>query len=1039
MKLLKIKYIVSFLIIIGVGLFAGLYFSRPLAYSTLNYDNTPFSMEGFINFNSIQYDEDGNRIEDLVFTFDNNKKIAENDQYVMLFDEETTIARIVKKDTCSAADYSDCEIVYQTARDTTTSAQGANISVRYAQASNGKLLASPMDSMLYSVQFENSLTGEKERHYQVKYVDGGVQILYEIGQFSANLDYFTKKFHIADYREEDEDGNPLEIEELEALRFYNLSTLEGRFRGNTTFITQQVPHPDVPGSRLLVYTGEGYTYSLAAANYIEENQLATVIPQANGWKLEDIDPELFDSYGTHMNSSTSPITNNPFISRQQWSMLQDYYARMPGDDDTPYYHYSLRVRSRTQQVSLYRMFYTRHEEVDILTNSIPILNEDGEPIIRGGFHAVDEFGNFLYDEDGKPVQQLYSLEQTAIDNSLFGIESITSLARFQVVLQLILTNKGLEATILADALQDSSAAKIDPNYDHDYIMSSIQVLPQLTTSYDLDGTGMMVIPDGSGAIIEFNNDKAVLNYSPYNQSVYGSNKAFVPRVAPEAVETLMFGMFGYLDITGKKGIMAIIEQGAAQSSLYADTPRGASNFNTIYYTSNVRQMEMVTAGTGWYTSDFPKWTRELIPFDLKYHYVFLDQTELDYVTLAQKYRAYLIDRYDLALKDQTQSNLVDINFLGAFERYKLFMGIRYMADDTLTTFAQAQEVIQELLDSGVNTLSVGYHSWTQDAMEYELSRRIKVSRVLGKAQGMMTLNSFLESNNIGFYPEIFIATSKGFDYAFGEFKFTTKGVGNDLSIHYPYNLATLLPDRRQAPTYFLSPVFYQTITNNVLDSFSTLGIKGVYASDLGNMRVGDFDQNKEIYASSGVTLQSRALQTLADEVSTIKLKAPFDYAFPYVDLAVSVPVSSSAYGIFDATIPFYQLVVSGLFDYTTDIVNGTSDKSPDWYFSKALETGSNLQFLLSYEDPKILLETDYTQYYKTYYANWKDTIIDLNQRINTANIHGGQLVNHEILAREVSRVTYSHGVVLVVNTGNRPYTHGTQVIAPYSYVVEGGN
>lgn len=1030
MKLFTIKRIIMLILIVGIGTVLGLYFIGGLNSTLPTYDNVPFDTTGFINFNTIQYDEEGNRITDLNLEFDNQKVVAENDDYVMLFDEATTIARVIKKDTCTALDYSDCEVVYQTALDDTSSAKGANILVNYVQKSNGKAIATPLDSMLYSVQFENSLTGEKERHYQVKYVDNGVQILYEIGKFSANLDYFPAKLQIADYNEEGKTE-----EELEAQRLYNLQTMEGRFRGNTTFETKQLS----TNNYVLEYTGVGYTYSQAAATYIEENLLATVIPRSGYWELRDIDPAFIGSYGTHLNSPTSPCTNNPFFSKQEFAAMMSYYQKIMQSATVPTTHYNLKLSSSSQQVSLYRMLYTEHDEKDIATNLITILDIEGNPITRGGYHAVDEEGNYLYDEEGKPIQALYTLEQTAIDNAIFGIESVTSLARFQVVLQFVLNNDRLEATILSESLQDSSAGAIDSNYNHDYIMSSIQVLPQLTTSYDVAGEGMMVIPDGSGAVIQFNNQKAILNYSPYSKSVYGVDRAFVQKRAPEDVEELMFGMFGFLDITGKKGVMAVVEKGAAQSALYADTPRAANQFNTIYYTSIVRQSEMVTAGTGWNTSDFPKWTEGLIPFDLQYNFVFLEEEDLGYVELAQKYREYLIDRYNLTPKDTTTSNLVDLNVLGSFERYALFMGIRYMTDDTLTTFDQAQTILTELLSEGVDTMNLSYLSWTRDAMEYNISNRLRVSRVLGRAQGMMALNTFAESNGVLFFPEIFVATTKGYDLPFGQMKYTTKGVGNDLAIQYPFNLATLMPDRRQAPTYFVAPSFYSAITDKILASYQSLNIKGAYLSDLGNLRVGDYDKNKETFPYAATLLQQQILAEFQTQVQNIKLSSPFDYAFPYVTTAVSVPVTSSAYGIFDATIPFYQLVVSGLFDYTTVEVNGTSDKSVDWFLVKALETGSNLQFLLSYEDPKILLETNYTQYYKSYYANWKDTIISMNETINELGIHGGQLIKHELVTKDVVEVEYSNGVKLILNTGNIAYDYLGTMISAYGYLKIGGS
>ncbi|MFA6628030.1 MAG: DUF5696 domain-containing protein, partial [Bacilli bacterium] len=637
-----------------------------------------------------------------------------------------------------------------------------------------------------------------------------------------------------------------------------------------------------------------------------------------------------------------------------------------------------------------------------------------------------------------PVQALYTLEQVAADNAIFEIETSTTLQRFQICLQLKLTENGLEATVLSESLRDADHKNLDPIYDHDYIMTNVQFLKEMTTSYDVTGEGMMVIPDGSGAIINFNNGKAELNYSGYNKSVYGLDKAFTLDRSVEDVQDLMFGMFGFIDSTAGKGIMTVVEKGAPQSKLTADIPRGSNLYNTIYYTTSIRENEFVTAGTGWNSVKFPKWSKTLAPNDVVYNFIFLENTELSYIGVANKYREYLIDKYDLTPKDTTTTNLTNINFLGAFERYAMILGIKYMKPDSLTTFSQAKTIISDLIDAGVNNLSVSYSSWTSKEFEYETTANLQASTVLGGKKGLINLSNYLNDNNIAFYPELYIASSKGYDYPFGNIKYTTKSVGNNYAIQYPFNLATLYEDKDLAPTYYISPSYYQSVASRLFASYSKFGITGAYLSDLGNMKVGDYSKNQEIYGYDSNRYQMATLADMQNKMDYIQLSTPYDYAFQYVDTAINVPVTSSTYGIFDQTIPFYQLVVSGLFDYSTELVNGASNRSANYYFVKALETGSNLYFQLSYENPNVLLETDYTQYFQTYYENWEDTIIDFNNRINATKIHEGRLINHERLAKDIAKVTYSNGVILVVNSSNRAYTYGTTVINPYDYISIGG-
>lgn len=1064
MKYLTFKRFVSLLLIICLGVVLGIYFLGGMKASSIDLDNIEFLESEFIDFTSTggskedpkyyRIDkngklilESGNKIE---VKFNKNKIIGQTNDYIMVFDEETTIASVYKKLPTDGpnTDFTERTPVFQTANadKNNVDTRWANLIIRYAQKTNGKILTNGLDTYRYSVSFENSLTGETEKHYKLRYTKDakgnidGVQILYEIGRFSANEDYFPKAFEPANYKTAETE------EEQVAIDLKNQNTLEERFRGNTIFQTTTNTTKIIDGKQVRVrkYTGGGFTYSEQAAKYIEENGLAIVKKQNDYWILSDISPEFYNSYGVHINTENSPVTMNPFLPNEIFQKILAYYGGTPKTSDfTDHKVYQLGTTASSSVALslLYQYLYTESEFKDVTTNTIPIVDEFDNPIIIGGFHARDTEGNFIYNEDGTPKRQLYNLELVAEDNAVFGVESATTLERFQVGLQIKLTDEGILATIMGNTLKDAdNGNEKDPTdkYNHDFIMYAIEVLPELTTLRDDKAEGMMVIPDGSGAIINFNNDKAKYNYTPYTANVYANDHAFSLETQPEQTQTLMFGMYGFIDITNQRGVMNVVEKGAAQSNLKADTPRGSSKSNYIYYTTTIRQNETVVAGAGWSTSQFIKWAKNLSRTDLQYNYIFLDKTELNYVSLANKYRNYLIKRYNLQEKDTTKENLVDINFLGAFEKYSLLLGIKYMTADSLTTFSEAQAIVQELLDNQIKHMSVGYIGWTNKELEYETTAKLKVSSVLGRAKGMSLLNAYLTQKNIDFYPEMYIASSKGYDYSFGTMKYTAKSVGNFYARQYPFDLATLKADKTQAPTYYINPSFYEPITTNLLKSYSKLGINGAYVKDLGNIRIGSYNKNSEVYPHVGTLYQTQALSQIKNSVQNIKISAPFDYAFPYVKTAVDIPMTASAYGIFDGSIPFYQLVISGLFDYTTETVNGLSDKSVDWYYAKALETGSNLQFTLSYEDPKILLDTDYTQYYKSYYQNWKDTIINMNKRINETGIHGGKLVNHQIIDKDVAKVTYSNGVVLVVNTSSNTYKYQDQYIDAYSYIRIGG-
>lgn len=714
---------------------------------------------------------------------------------------------------------------------------------------------------------------------------------------------------------------------------------------------------------------------------------------------------------------------NPFLTGGDRSFIRNTYQL---EDDGGY-----RRGGNTQLIKqrLYQLLYEKGYQP---------FDEEGRPLWE-----TDDDGEFLLDENEQriPVNAKYTREDVAYDNGFWGIETEVSSPRFLIAIEFRLTSEGFQAKIIHNSIKEGQ----DFETPTAYRISRIDMLPNFTSSTEyitppsgedpgVKSSGFIVVPDGSGALINFNNDKGSLNYPVYDRPIYGPDLTYVPETMREELQSLMFPMYGFVDTSRKQGVLAIVEQGAANSNIFADTPRSNSNFNRANFKSSFRFSESVSVGTGWNEKAFIMWTKDKAPLDYIYRYDILNQDEMTYVGVANAYRTYLTDKYNLTEKDQTTTTVLNANMIGAFERYQLFLGIRYMADASLTTFEQAKEIIAELNEIGVNNIALGYTGWTQDGLEPQARNNIKASKVLGGNSGFLELQEYLNENNIPFYPETFVSTNKGYDYAFGKMKYTARTISAEYTEYFPYNPATLLQDKTKDPLYFVSPRFFENITRNIINEYQKLNIESIMVSDLGRFNYGDYAKSANIHLELGNLYQERALRDL-EQVYAMQLRAPFDYALQFASQAIDVPLTSSLYGIFDASIPFYQLVVSGLVDYAGVSINKNFEKGKDWYLLKSIETGSNIFFELSYEDSKVLLETEYTQYYYTYYRNWLAEIQEMTQTLDTLGIHEGKLVSHEIIETDVVKVTYSTGLEIVINYRLNPYTYGTITVQPNTYQV----
>ena len=1090
-KALRIKYLLALLIVLALSVVAVLYFAVGLEAHTVELDNMDFTTEGFVDY---QGKTDINKA----------KKVGETKDYIMFMNEDTTIVSVVVKSSLKAGEDpnnpASYAIKYDSAntKDGAPVAQYANFNLTFASGDISNPVTKTLDSFTQSVKFSNVLTGLDEKHYQIKYneAEKSVQVYYTIGQFSSIASYFPAQLYSTVYAparclydsDAEYEAAVAEYENgyLATVGDIN-NTYEERFRGNVQIYTMAKKNDVLKqynveyANQITVYTQEALDYLLdvvfpaleadgisvpsfdkeslydqAKAN-AEKNKNKTSV----SWTLKEIPLELLDFsgeyYNKYFNVEGSPLTNNPFLLNQHYNLIAPGpYSYIKADGSTVMYgYYKSAVNPGPQATMLYEYLYNT-EQTQSKVSGVSykfFIKENGEdvPYTSAGFVARDEDGNALRDEDGRLVRQLYSVEQVEKDNNLFAIET-EGIAVFKVALEFKLTEKGVVVTIPRESLVDSTNVKekLDPT-DKDYSMingryliTDIKICPYMT-NVDQTQEGYIIVPDGSGAIIEFNNGKT----GTVSANYYGNDLAYVQTVAVEQSAQLLLGMFAFVNTTEANpgGLLAVIEKGAGQVSLTAGV---STQFNENYanISAVLRGKESVRTGTVSDSSAYDKFDKTLTPSDIVVNYIILGADETDYSSVAKKYQEYLIERDGLQLNDNTNTLLTDITFLGTFEKYSLLMGIKYLAEDTLTTFDQAEVIIDELKTNKVDNISVSYKGWTSENLEYELGGSLKVAKSLGKAKSMQNFYQYCKSNDVTFYPELSITTAKGYDYIFGSTKYTARGVGNEESMHYVYDLATGRPNKKLNKTYVLSPKYYQTVSQNLLDEFASLNIwsseenGGFYLSDLGNSWSGNYRTERQVYGADAVLYQQQALELLANG-NKIKIEKPCDYAFKYVDVAVGVPVSSSMYTVYDQTIPFYQLVINGLFDYTTETINGTSSKGSNYYFAKMLETGSNVNFMLSAEDPSILLETDYTQYFQAYYNNWKDTIIKFANEVNALGIHSCYLTKHEVIEvgnTYLTQVTYtsktnpSQQTVLIVNVTEKAINYNGVTINGYGYI-----
>jgi glutaredoxin-related protein len=630
----------------------------------------------------------------------------------------------------------------------------------------------------------------------------------------------------------------------------------------------------------------------------------------------------------------------------------------------------------------------------------------------------------LYDIFYKDMD--YTRERSIEENESYGYFEQFEKVRFEIAVEIALTDEGVRTTILRDSIVENEATKI----------ARVSLYPLFGTAVSVDELGdptdgYIVLPDGSGAIIDFNNGKYFQN--AYNKRLYGQDLTQLPYKMAEQQQKIAMPVYGMVKENG--GFAAIITEGDAMAWLNADVSERIDSYNKVFTSFSFREVESVVIGSGFNQYGVDLWTEEIVKTDFSVEYTFLTGEYNSYVGIAQAFKNYLEDRYGLSTKDQTTNTVLTTEFIGAYDRKEFFLGVPYYTNESMTTFDQAQEIIGLLNDKGLETLNVLYQGAINGGLTQDLNDRVDFERTLGGKKDYEALEAYLESLNIDLYQSVNIVTAKDYHKAFDQFRYTANRIRGSHALmfnyHYPSRLPySETPFEHSSDSYVINPLYYEAIFNRMNKDYT---FDNLEMSLMGSMIAGHYSDDMMIYQQYALWLQERFLDSVDQGMM---LNNPLYYAFEQASYITELPVEATLYSIIDDQIPLLQLVLSGVVDYSSSSINLANDRSVQYQFLKHIETGSNLKYTLTYDDSRELLNTEYNYYMATDYRNWLDTIESQVKELDAIGIHHGTLINHERVGQNVYRVIYSHGLTILINYNLRAVTIGTNIIPSLSYYIE---
>ena len=134
----------------------------------------------------------------------------------------------------------------------------------------------------------------------------------------------------------------------------------------------------------------------------------------------------------------------------------------------------------------------------------------------------------------------------------------------------------------SDEIEEKNTSQVDGK-----VLTKIEFCPNFGAA-DSTATGYMIVPDGSGAVINYNNGKT--EYADYNQQVFGRDYTAVPITAPRTTQQAYMPVLA--TVSGSSGLVCVASDG--ESNVYAHAQvcgQEKQAYNTCYFEFETRSSD----------------------------------------------------------------------------------------------------------------------------------------------------------------------------------------------------------------------------------------------------------------------------------------------------------------------------------------------------------------------------------------------------------------------------------------------------------------
>ncbi|WP_431801152.1 DUF5696 domain-containing protein [Halobacillus andaensis] len=556
-------------------------------------------------------------------------------------------------------------------------------------------------------------------------------------------------------------------------------------------------------------------------------------------------------------------------------------------------------------------------------------------------------------------------------------------------------------------------------------LAAMRVYPFLGASEGTEMDGYTFIPDGSGALMRFN-EKQPSSMAPYQASIYGEDEGFKrsgseeEEVRTNKAHKITMPVYGMTNGVDENGYVAVIDEGETFADLIAYPSGIATDFHWVTAQYNYRYQYYQPTSQD--MSGYNVFQEEMNEFDIKERITFLNEDKANYVGMAQTYQQYLLDR-DM-LKSGNDQVDVRLEFLGG----EVKSGLLRDSVQPMTEVTDLPDYVERLQQQGVDDMHAVYRGWTEGGYTGTLPQKFPYENKLGSDRNFEEVNNYFDQNDIPLY--YYTDYTKAYEGA--------SGFSGQTDVARKINAQTIKSEGEVDEYYYLSPEKSLEMAIEDRNEYEERQITNLAVDSSGNKLFSDFTSDS--LRTEVVDVFQDMAEELKAGLDSLSFYQPNDYMLAQSDRYLDIPMYSSNYSFVTDTVPFLQIVLKGHVPYYASFSN--FHNSPDDELLRMIEYGANPSFYLTTEPSHELMHTPSEDLYTSQFDNWESEIIHQYETVKQSlgQVEGETITDRTVHEPDLVEVHYSNGKSILINYKSKDVAlDGVEIEAKSYQVIDRGD